>query len=86
MKSLDIAKHISFIRCIHKKLGMPGCLPCTKRYEKRIDDDLGIAPIIAAARFIESATRSLDRISSLTWCSAIEITKVILDASRKEKV
>lgn len=78
MNSKEIAHNIAWIRCDHRKRGSdPSCVPCNRRFQKSIDDDVDIKAIIAIAKYFEPQTR-VDKITPLTWCQAYDIVKIVL--------
>lgn len=82
--SAEISRKIAWIRCEHReKLGTESCTRCRSRYTRIIDDDLGIEPVIATARYFEPDVR-IDNITPLTWCQSFDVTKLVLKASRSK--
>jgi hypothetical protein len=80
--SAEIARNVAWIKCTHKTMGSEGCVPCIKRYEKIVDDFTDIPPVISVAKYLEPKT-SIARITPLTWCTALDIVKIVFTETRR---
>ncbi len=82
MLSVDIADQIAWIRCKHKKIGIPSCIQCKSKFDRIISDEIGEKVLVAVAKYFEPETKHIKKITPLTWCQAYDVAKLVLAADR----